>query len=562
VRGEELLMIPLRERLHQVSRKAWGVGDDDEDKGAAKKNKKSKKPKPQWGGGSGTSTTKRRPGKATGPKVAGSFFEAEYKVKNPLLRKKLLTEIKVLLAVRRKRRRTLRGKFDVTKWAQIDVVDWLHFDVKLPQFTDQFIAAQLDGMTLRDGLTASILKYELGIRQKRHRRKIMAAIELLRTGEPLLSPRQRRRAAKRGAGAGQSDDNGNGGMSLSNELSEAEGEGGDDQFTEEDDADELSKREKRRLEEQLLGRLRRQVEAELKGINHGEQLMSMQGLDVDNMAWEFGLESPTAKSLKMGKQPQLPRGPDETQLLLHEEETEATSAAADGYSPEEARSPGGRLQLKLNGAAGGGDEDEGLKEPPVLIPRHSPVPEMLAVLQTLAGESLEEAVQSGEMNSGGRNSVAGFLWQRMIENMEPAIAQREGGVTFQEFPTALQGAMNVVIRNQMQALFLFRALDVDGDGIISKTDCTDALQAGNSGGGGAQTSRSTTRSRSGAATSRSDRSSKSGGAASPGTRARVMQKDIVLADRYLAAVSDSLDRQRTTVKGIFASVVRQSGRGG
>ena len=85
---------------------------------------------------------------------------------------------------------------------------------------------------------------------------------------------------------------------------------------------------------------------------------------------------------------------------------------------------------------------------------------------------------SQEINSGGRTSVASFLWQRMIENMEASIAQREGGVTFQEFPSALQGAVNVVIRNQMQALLLFRALDIDGDGIISKMDC-EALQAGN-----------------------------------------------------------------------------------
>ena len=119
----------------------------------------------QWGGGAGTSTTKRRPRRNTGPKVAGSFLEAEYKVKNPLLRKKILAEIKVLLAVRRKRRRTLRGKFEVVNWAQVDVVDWLHFDVKLPQYTDQFMGAHLDGMTLRDGLTASILRHELGIQQ-------------------------------------------------------------------------------------------------------------------------------------------------------------------------------------------------------------------------------------------------------------------------------------------------------------------------------------------------------------------------------------------------------------
>ena len=159
-------MIPLRERLHQVNRKAWKGSEDansDAESQESKQKSKKVKSKPQWGGGSGTSTEKRRPRTHTGPKVAGSFLEAEYKVNNPLLRKKLLTEIKVLLAVRRSRRRTLRGKFDVTKWAQIDIVDWLHFDVKLPQYTDKFLEARLDCMTLRDGVTPSILRHEMGI---------------------------------------------------------------------------------------------------------------------------------------------------------------------------------------------------------------------------------------------------------------------------------------------------------------------------------------------------------------------------------------------------------------
>ena len=142
--------------------------------------------------------------------------------------------------------------------------------------------------------------------------------------------------------------------------------------------------------------------------------------------------------------------------------------------------------------------------------------------------------------------------------MDPDVAKREGGATFQEFPSSLDRALRVAIRNQMQALLLFRALDVDGDGVISKEDCGSALSA--SGGDDTAHGLNTARSRGGAPTARSDATA--GGAVSPGSRARVMQQDVVLADKYLAAVCDALDRQRVTVRGMFSSVVRQSGRQG
>ena len=129
----------------------------------------------------------------------------------------------------------------MTKWAQIDIVDWLHFDVKLPQYTDQFLEAQLDGMTLRDGVNPSILRHDLGIHQKRHRRKVMAAITLLREGAPLLSPRARRNRAKGRAGA---TDNG-GASSLINALTEDDDD--HEASAEEENTAEMSEREKRLL---------------------------------------------------------------------------------------------------------------------------------------------------------------------------------------------------------------------------------------------------------------------------------------------------------------------------
>ena len=56
------------------------------------------------------------------------------------------------------------------------------------EYTSHFLEAGLDGMTLRDGLTSIILKQDMDILQKRHRRKIMASIQLLRVGKPLISP--------------------------------------------------------------------------------------------------------------------------------------------------------------------------------------------------------------------------------------------------------------------------------------------------------------------------------------------------------------------------------------
>ena len=55
----------------------------------------------------------------------------------------------------------LQGMFKVTEWRQIDVIDWLHYDVKLPMYTEHFIEAELDGRTLRDGVTSTILKEQL-----------------------------------------------------------------------------------------------------------------------------------------------------------------------------------------------------------------------------------------------------------------------------------------------------------------------------------------------------------------------------------------------------------------
>ena len=58
----------------------------------------------------------------------------------------------------------------------------------------------------------------------------------------------------------------------------------------------------------------------------------------------------------------------------------------------------------------------------------------------------------------------------------------------------------------MQALLLFRALDIDGDGIISKMDCSE-LQAGNNTSSDGRQHLDRPRLGSGGSTSRSDRSS-------------------------------------------------------
>ena len=538
--GEALLMIPLHERLHQVKRAEWKGGADEENhvqddgKNITKKKKKKE-----------MTPAERRARSTKVTKVAGSYLERQYDMKNGLHRKKLLLEIKSLASRRRGKRRTLSGAFDVTKWKQVDVLDWLHYDVKLPMYTDHFLEAQLDGRTLRDGLTSLILKSDMFIEQKRHRRKIMGCIQTLRKGAPLTSPTYRREPENGGLGGSVMGGMGGGLRQMdgigSNFMNSAGGMGvhgttDDDENEENVEEEETAVREEYDLRQNaiLLQNIRKQVEAELKGISHGEQLLDMSGADVDSTAWEFGLESPTAKSLRLGKNPNLPSGPDEVDVIASQSKGEETYGGARNGEDED-----GIPTLHLN--------DSGKRGPPFVVPRHSQVSEMISVIHVLSKNQYSHLIDS---RLPSLSSLPAVLWTRMLGNMDQDTAKREGGITFQEFPTTLFGTLNLSIRNQMQVLLLFRAMDVDGDGVISRDDCKKAFPIDPT----MATGRSTIR------TARSNLSQ--GGPASPTTSAAVMKQDVLLADSYLNAVADNLDEKKVTVKNMFMSVVRQAGRGG
>ena len=397
------------------------------------------------------------------------------------------------------------------------------------EYTSHFLEAGLDGMTLRDGLTSIILKQDMDILQKRHRRKIMASIQLLRVGKPLISPTKKR---KNDQCSNQEANN--------NEFEENNGFSADDDNDEEED-DEGKKEpvfNSPQHNARLLSSIREQVEAELKGISRGDELVDMQELDLNSTAWEFGLESPTAKSLKLGKQPTLPVEIDEMQWIQQQQQKQQFQATTNNDVPT----------LYLN--------DDSAKTAPFILPRHSQVNEMIQIIYTLSKTKLNHLVNPRVKSLSNLSNV---LWSTMLDHMDPNTAKREGGITFQEFPTALNGALQLSIRNQMQVLLLFRALDFDGDGIISKDDCKQSLPSSAS-----TTSRGT--SRNSARVSFEEASS--GGVSSGGGGGRrnntnteeVMKQDIVLADRYLNAVADQLDEKRVTVKNMYLSVVRQAGR--
>ena len=97
---------------------------------------------------------------------------------------------------------------------------------------------------------------------------------------------------------------------------------------------------------------------------------------------------------------------------------------------------------------------------------------MISVINVLAKQQLRKLINP---RIPSLSSLAVVLWTQMLDNMDKDTAKREGGITFQEFPTSLFGTLNLSIRNQMQVLLLFRAMDVDGDGVISKEDCKNAL---------------------------------------------------------------------------------------
>jgi len=90
-------------------------------------------------------------------------------------------------------------------------------------------------------------------------------------------------------------------------------------------------------------------------------------MDVDETAWEFGLESPTAKSLKFGKQPTLPDEVDEMNWLSQQQQFTTDT-------------PQGIPTLHL--------EDHSSDGPPFIVPRHSQVTEMIHIIHALTRQRL------------------------------------------------------------------------------------------------------------------------------------------------------------------------------
>ena len=173
-------MLPLRELLHCVERAAFQAGKEEEEQKQKEENRENDRggnASSSSGSSSNAAANRRRRAKhASTVKVAGSYLEHKYGLTNALHRRKILMECKCLLQRRRTQRRTLKGTFQVEEWRTVDVIDWLQYDVRLPEYTMNFMEAGLDGMTLRDGLSNVILKQDMDILQKRHRNKILNCI--------------------------------------------------------------------------------------------------------------------------------------------------------------------------------------------------------------------------------------------------------------------------------------------------------------------------------------------------------------------------------------------------
>ena len=130
--GHELLMLPLRERLHSVERAAFQAGEEEEEVEGNRQNENDSNNSNSSSSSNAAANRRRRARRANTIKVAGSYLEAKYDVHNELHRRKIINEIKALLKRRRNQRRTLSGAFKVDAWKTVDVIDWLHYDVKLP----------------------------------------------------------------------------------------------------------------------------------------------------------------------------------------------------------------------------------------------------------------------------------------------------------------------------------------------------------------------------------------------------------------------------------------------
>ena len=158
----------------------------------------------------------------------------------------------------------------------------------------------------------------------------------------------------------------------------------------------------------------------------------------------------------------------------------------------------------------------------VVLPRQAPVEEMVSVLR----------IRMKAMFKGGPNEAAGKLWDAMVGDAED-IDEDKGGIEFNIFPRLLKEAVGIEVRSQISAATLFRFLDHDNDNVICRSDMIKALARA------LELEKSTVKMLAEMGEEVVEDNASRGG------HGRTMRH--IIADRFLTAMCEAMDRQQMTV---------------
>ena len=172
----------------------------------------------------------------------------------------------------------------------------------------------------------------------------------------------------------------------------------------------------------------------------------------------------------------------------------------------------------------------------VVLPRQAPVEEMVSVLR----------IRMKAMFKGGPNEAAGKLWDAIVGEIED-IDEEKGGIEFSVFPRALKDSVGIEIRSQLSAATLFRFLDHDDDNVICKSDMIKALARA------LELEKSTLKMLEETGEEVVEEPSSRAG------HGKTMRH--IVADRFLVAVCESMDRQQMTVRMAFTALASQTLKG-
>ena len=238
-----------------------------------------------------------------------------------------------------------------------------------------------------------------------------------------------------------------------------------------------------------------EVTRELKGFEHGQQLIDTTNFDLDALPWSNGIESPDAKRLHLGT---------------------TTLPAPDMFGDV----------VKTDEEVEGMAETE--KENPNDSNAIAPVRDNIIMLPAALGRGVGFSDTASHFralchdeNSKGQ-SRSSMESNDVVSDRE--VVEREAGITFSQLPLAMDKALGIIVRSELQALGIFRAIDADNDQVIMLSDAREML------------------------TDPTD----------PETDADENAARMVAADLYLNKVCDVIDSRGASIRSLYSELERMA----